>query len=291
MSVIEKIVDVPDRIQHTETIGIGLSSWVQRLNAAAKCYKDIEERIREVTVYDRLGSGHPGIMRCYGTLDHRCLVLEFACHGSVRQYIRDHHKIPLALKLRWMEQTTGAIAFLHSNNIFHCDISSNNVFLDENLDAKVGDFSGSSLDGGDALTWYETTHSHPDLSTPSVQSDIFALGSTFYEISSGKVPFEGMDSFAVAESFRAGRLPSLESLPALGIVIEKCWRQQYHNVDELLQDVKREGMFTMIFPTLWLMPTSNCFTTAAQNKTALQLRDPSHLNPSHRPGRVVDEII
>lgn len=47
----------------------------------------------------------------------------------------------------------------------------------------------------------------------------------------------------------------------------------------------------MMFPTLWLMPTSNYFTTPVQNKTALQPRVTSHLNPSHRPGRVVDEVI
>ena len=36
-------------------------------------------------------------------------------------------------------------------------------FLNENLDAKLGDFAGSSIDGETPLVCYETSHEHPEM--------------------------------------------------------------------------------------------------------------------------------
>ncbi|KAM4060573.1 protein tyrosine kinase domain-containing protein [Hirsutella rhossiliensis] len=239
MAYSESKIEVPHHIRHNETVGAGLSSWVHRLNAVAKCYSSTEKsaRAREIAVYKRLGSAawHPGILRFYGILDEQCVVLQFAEHGSIRHYLGQGQqsrcrRIPLTTKLRWAEQAADAIAFLHTNNVFHCDISCNNIFLDQNLNAMVGDFAGSSLDGAQCLSWYETSHSHPDMMDPSPKSELFALGSTFYEIVEGKRPFEGLEEMAIQESFRDGLLPDLESLP-LGNVIAKCWRQEYETCE------------------------------------------------------------
>ena len=143
-------------------------------------------------------------------------------------------------KLGWAEQVADAIAFLHEHNIFHCDICCNNIFLDQNLNAMVGDFAGSSLDGAQCLSWYETSHSHPDMMDPSPQSELFALGSTFYEIVESSRPFEGLEEMVIQESFRDGRFPDLESLP-LGNVIAKCWRQEYETVNEAVSGYQRTG--------------------------------------------------
>lgn len=40
--------------------------------------------------------------------------------------------------------------------------------------------------------WYETSHAHPEVNDVSASSDIFALGSTFYEIMQGSTPYEGL---------------------------------------------------------------------------------------------------
>ena len=46
----------------------------------------------------------------------------------------------LSLQLRWVEQITASIAFIHYKNVFHGDISYNNVFYGKNFSAKLGDF-------------------------------------------------------------------------------------------------------------------------------------------------------
>jgi serine/threonine protein kinase len=114
----------------------------------------------------------------------------------------------------------------------------------------VGDFAGSSIDKEQGLGWYETSHSHPDTKDASEKSEIFALGSTFYEILVGKKPYEGSDDIEIEQAFKNGNFPRLETLPALSMVIFKCWSGQYQTAAELLQDIKKEATAksTLILP-------------------------------------------
>lgn len=173
----ESIAHIPKLIKDNETVGAGISSWVHRLDAVAKCYtsNDGKERDREIAVFERLCSdAKSNILRYYGVWD-RCVILQFARHGSIRQYLRSRTQTPsLSVRLRWAEQVTDAISFLHSKGILHCDISCNNIFLDDNFNAMVGDFAGSSIDGELCLGWYETSHSHPDTENPSEKTDLLS---------------------------------------------------------------------------------------------------------------------
>lgn len=243
----ESVLNIPKLIRDNETVGAGLSSWVHRLDAVAKCYTadDNKGRDREVAIFERLCSDdiywQRSILRYYGVLNG-CVILQFARHGTIRQYVQSQtYKPALSVQLRWAEQITDAISFLHSKNIMHCDISCNNIFLDDNLNAMVGDFAGSSIDDEQCLGWYETSHSHPDTEDPSEKTEIFALGSTFYEILIGKKSYEGRDDAEIERAFRQGDFPSLRSLSALNTVILNCWSGQYQTSADLLQDVKQEG--------------------------------------------------
>lgn len=247
-------VEVPDTILENEVVGYGISSWVLRFDAVAKCYlsKEPHLREREIAVYKRLtsddGGCHDAIVPFYGVLDDRSVLLQFARNGSIRQYYTKHkYDARLLTKITWAEQAASAIAFLHSKNVQHGDISCNNIFLDEGLNAKLGDFAGSSIDGQPYLTVYETSHYLPDVTSVSVKREIFALGSTFYEIITGHKPFEGTDDCTIENLFRKGHFPDLQSLPALGQVILRCWKQQYDAAEAVLRDVQK-GMIVHRYP-------------------------------------------
>jgi serine/threonine protein kinase len=251
----ESTIQLSKYARDNDFIAAGLSAWVHRLDAVIKSYplKRSRERDTEISVYRRLGSEkswHKGILRFYGILDSISLVLQYASHGSVRQYLGrpNGQTVSLSTQLRWAEQATEAIAFLHSKKIFHCDISCNNIFLDKDLNAMIGDFGGSSIDGKEFLSWYETSHCPPDLIQPSTKTEIFALGSTLYEIVRQEKPFHGLEEHEIENAIRSARFPCLKSLPLLGVPIHKCWHQEYETVDELLHDIKSEAAVVSALP-------------------------------------------
>ena len=237
---------LPDHIRDNQVIDAGLSAWVHRLDAVVKSFPSngAGERATETAVYKRLGlekTWPRGILRFYGILDDLSVVLQHAPNGSIRSYLKRHPYIALSTKLRWAEQVTSAIAILHSNNILHCDLSCNNMFLDESLNALLGDFAGASIDGSECSSWYETSHCPPDLMAPSTKTEIFALGSTLFEILLQQRPFEGVSEHEIEDALRLGQFPSLDSLPALRVPIAKCWDGEYERINELLADIKKEG--------------------------------------------------
>lgn len=126
--------------------------------------------------------------------------------------------------------------------MFHGDISCNNIFLDDSLNINLGDFAGSAIDGLPPLVCYETSHELPDEDI-STRTEIFALGSTIYEIMTGSKPYKDLPEHEVSAAFSKGRFPDLESISAFRNIIMRCWRQNYATAEEAFQDVKSEGTF------------------------------------------------
>lgn len=106
-------------------------------------------------------------------------------------------------------------------------ISLDNVLLDQSLEAKLGDLAGSAIDGQDSFICYETSHEHPDIEDISAKSELFALGSTFYEIVTGSKPYKELEGSEISDEYAQGRYATLVSLPAFKDIIAKCWAQDY----------------------------------------------------------------
>ncbi|MCJ1412918.1 hypothetical protein MMC19_007018 [Ptychographa xylographoides] len=237
------VIQYPLGLGMRDLVGVGITAFVGRLDAVIKFSKPSECDLmeREKLVYQRLGRDHCGILRYFGAIGN-ALVLQYASHGSIRQYfIGQQTSIPLSLKLKWVEQLTDVLCFVHSRNVLHGDISCNNVFLDEQLNVKLGDFAGSAMDDLPRLICYETSHELPGQDGISKRSELFALGSTVYEIMTGSKPHSGLSDEEVCVAFTRGGYPDLESLAAFKAIIIGCWTQSYASADEVLNDVKSEG--------------------------------------------------
>jgi serine/threonine protein kinase len=109
--------------------------------------------------------------------------------------------------------------------VIHCDIKPDNLLLDENLDLKVCDFAGSSLQGSKALVSSSTRFWRSTLpKTPcDAQDDIFGLGSTIYTILTGKEPYGELESDEVEARFSSADFPDTSNL-FFGEVMQACWR-------------------------------------------------------------------
>ncbi|KAM0185550.1 hypothetical protein ACHAPI_012128 [Fusarium lateritium] len=194
--------------------------------------KDCQKEIQvEAKIYQKLGD-HPRLVKVkYWDANAFTLTLEYMPNGTLKEYTNSHaNEITLAQKRRWISQAADALTFLHSFGIVHCDIGPHNFLLDADLNLKISDFSGSSLDGSIAMVCPGSRYAAPDPNwkpgkIPSAGEDIFALGSTIYHIIRGKAPFEDLSDDQVEQNFSNGVFPELDGLP-YGDLIALCWQQK-----------------------------------------------------------------
>ena len=210
----ESVIQWPLGLDVKDLVGAGVTAIVARLDAVVKFFGPSESHFleREKLIYQRLGRDHSGIVRYFGVLEN-AIILQFASQTSIRQYVVRQKQVPLSLRLRWVEQLFDAVRFIHSRSVFHGDISCNNIFLNDNLDVQLGDFAGSAIDDYPPLVCYETSHELPgeDIST---KTELFALGSTTYEVMTGSKPYKDLPDHEISTAFSEGRYPDLESVPA-----------------------------------------------------------------------------
>lgn len=101
--------------------------------------------LREQQVYERFAErgGHKGILSYHGAVESGIRV-EFAPNYNLRSYIEEPD-VGLGQRLRWATQIAEAIGFMHKAGVIHGDLTCANILLDENLNAKLADFAGSSV--------------------------------------------------------------------------------------------------------------------------------------------------
>lgn len=193
----------------------------------------------ERQIYERFQQhgGHEGLLKYYGTFESG-IRLEYASKNGLRHYIQTHEINPKQ-RLQWAQQVASALAFVHSMNVIHADLTCGNISLDDSLHAKLLDFSGSSLDGSEPFVVVTASHKCPGDDLKSIRADLFALGSTLYEILTGKPPYYelGLKEMEITDLFRQSKYPDTKSLGSMGVIITGCWQGRFVSADDVLKGV------------------------------------------------------
>ncbi|KFH45077.1 L-type lectin-domain containing receptor kinase S-like protein [Hapsidospora chrysogenum ATCC 11550] len=206
-----------------EFVGGGVTGIVERLpsgdvvktplefpdDPGLDCARDITI---EAEIYQMLGEHSRLVkLRSWDPVQHE-LVLEYMQNGTLKQYIRDHlAEITPQLRIRWARQAVEGLQLLHAAD----------------LELKIADFGGSSVNGSRASVCPGIRYKTPDLDwrkPPTLAEDLFSLGSLFYFIFTGNVPFHDLEEEEVEDKFRAGVFPDLSGVPCADI-IALCWKQ------------------------------------------------------------------
>lgn len=112
------------------------------------------------------------------------------------------------------------------------------MLLDWDENVKLSDFAGSSIDGSTPSVVPSPHSEHPNMPAiqPSIQSEMFALGSSLYEIETTRQLYHDKTDEEIEGLFRADKFPDTSAL-LLGEVIRKCWMVKYEDVGEALNDI------------------------------------------------------
>lgn len=211
---------------------------------------------REKLIYQSLPSDTPNILNCFAITD-RGIQLPYLQYGDVRSYLQQH-SINDEMRHRWVENAVNAISTIHTYGIIHADISSRNFLVANDLSIRLCDFAGSRINGLDSLVEEETRYRLPSSTSRTITTDIFALGSFIYEVSTGLRPFDEIDDEDDIERMFAEHVfPCLDGLEFRQIII-KCWKSQYSSVDSIRADLdsNQATRHTATFSLGLLIPAS-----------------------------------
>ena len=212
-----------------------LDSQSQTVVKCAHAEENEAEIAVEKKIYERFrdNGGHPGILQYHGPYDIG-IRLQFAPHGNLASFLESSEP-NVEQRLRWCQQVASAVHFAHSNNVIHGDLRCGNILLDTQLNAKLADFGGSSLDGSPLLIAVTASHRSPGPAL-SVQGDLFALGSTMYHIITGATPFAPLDE-EIEAFYAQSKFACTKQLGPIGHVITNCWQGQYHAANIIVADI------------------------------------------------------
>ena len=201
----------------------------------------------EANVYLILGK-HPLIAECLAIgPSNECIDLRYYPKGSLRDYVSSHRSVLSVNQLNaWARQLVESVEYVHRKGVRHSDLRLDQWLLDDDMCPRLADFHGSGFDGEPALglaytpaTKFESaSHCQPrDFEQDNtVTSDLFALGSSLYELMTDYPPYEGEEDDAIERKFASHIFPIVEHIP-LGRVILGCWQGRYCSASDVLADL------------------------------------------------------
>ncbi|XP_002962688.2 wall-associated receptor kinase-like 14 [Selaginella moellendorffii] len=163
----------------------------------------IQQFLNEVTILSKVN--HRNLVKMLGCCIERevpLLVYEFVPRGTLYEHLhRRGDTLSWKNRLRIATETAEALTYLHfaaSPPIYHRDVKSSNILLDEKLTAKVADFGISKLVPIDSTHISTTLHGTPGYIDPQYQqsyqltdkSDVYSFGVVILEVITGQMPVD-----------------------------------------------------------------------------------------------------
>ncbi|WEW60304.1 hypothetical protein PRK78_005789 [Emydomyces testavorans] len=238
-------------------VGIGISGIVVHIRGTNIVVKKFglsdQDQHSEQKIYEHLqshGRAHPNILKYYGRvpLEYELfkggLLFEFHAHGPLKDCLGklDALGITPAQRSCWPYQAVSAVAYIHSLGVTHCDLGVHNFLIHNDGRLVLCDFAGSGMEGIKGTVAAGTRYTHPDAYDiyyeTGPRDDIFALGSTLYELYFEKRLFEGQTSDCIRQNLREGEYPELSAVALpLRNVIKNCWFHREYTASMALTEL------------------------------------------------------
>ncbi|KAH6792726.1 hypothetical protein C2S52_003203 [Perilla frutescens var. hirtella] len=200
---------------------------------------DIEAFINEVVILSQIR--HRNVVRLLGCCletEVPMLVYEFVPNGTLFEHIHDHNdEFPLSwnMRVRIAAEAAGALSYLHyaaSAPIYHRDIKSTNILLDEKYRAKVSDFGTSrsvDIDQTHVTTRVMGTFGYLDpeyfqSNQFTEKSDVYSFGVVMVELLTGEKAISAAKA-EVGRSLAAHFLHSMEENRVFDILDPKVVKE------------------------------------------------------------------
>ena len=129
------------------------------------------------------------------------LVMEYVDGPTLGQALATRGALPLDEALPLIGLILEAVGYAHGRGVVHRDLKPSNLLLSSDGGVKVTDFGIAKVVGGTKMTRTGTVMGSAEYMSPEqvvgssdidLRSDLYSLGATFFEMLTGKAPFEGI---------------------------------------------------------------------------------------------------
>lgn len=264
---------IGDRYEILEKIGTGGMSDVykakdHKLNrfVAAKVLKqEFSENANFVSKFRieaqaAAGLMHPNVVNVYDVGEEDgiyYIVMELVEGITLKKYIEKKARLSVREAISIAIQISMGIEAAHNNHIIHRDIKPQNVIISKEGKVKVTDFGIAKAATSNTITsnvMGSVHYTSPEQARGGYsdeKSDIYSLGITLFEMLTGRVPFNGETTVAIAIKHIQEELPSprefVSEIPvSVEQIVFKCCQKspdrRYQSMGELIVDLKKSLM-------------------------------------------------
>jgi serine/threonine protein kinase len=180
--------------------------------SSLKKEKAQQKLVAEIKIHQHLH--HQNIVRFYHSFQDRhnvYILLELCTNQSLMELLKCRKRLTEPETRFYMLQIIDAVEYLHRNNVIHRDLKLGNLFLNSQLQVKVGDMGLSTklekADDRKKTICGTPNYIAPEIitgGTHSFEVDIWSLGVILYTMLVGKPPFETRDVKATYKRIKRG---------------------------------------------------------------------------------------
>lgn len=206
------------------------------------------------------GMMHPNIVNVYDVGEEggtQYIVMELVEGITLKKYIEKKSRLSVKEATSIAIQVSMGIEAAHNNHIIHRDIKPQNIMISKDGKVKVTDFGIAKAVSSNTITsnvMGSVHYTSPEQARGGYsdeKSDIYSLGVTLFEMLTGRVPFNGETTVAIAIKHIQEPMPSprtyINDIPiSVEQIVLKCTQKspdrRYQNMQELIEDLKRSLM-------------------------------------------------
>ncbi|EME79573.1 uncharacterized protein MYCFIDRAFT_156841 [Pseudocercospora fijiensis CIRAD86] len=227
------VVTEPSGINYATSIALGKGGFAichkaERLDGAkptghivalkiVKTKMEPAKLAQKLQIHSKLS--HPNIVTFYRAFSFQTstyVVLELCPNGSLADMLKKRKNLSLPEIRRLVIQVCGAVKYLHHRHIVHRDLKTGNLFLDEHMNVKVGDFGLAALlvtERDMEVRRRTTMCGTPNYLAPEIlekgkghdeKVDLWAIGVIAYTLAVGKAPFHASTKEEIYKKLKSG---------------------------------------------------------------------------------------
>lgn len=294
---------IGDRYEILEKIGTGGMSDVYK----AKCHKlnrfvavkvlkqEFSENANFVSKFQieaqaAAGLMHSNIVNVYDVGEENgiyYIVMELVEGITLKKYIEKKAILTYKEAVSIAIQISMGIEAAHNNHIIHRDIKPQNIIISKDGKVKVTDFGIAKAATSNTITsnvMGSVHYTSPEQARGGYsdeKSDIYSLGITMFEMLTGRVPFNGETTVAIAiKHIQEEMIPLREIVPDVpasveSIVLKCCQKspdRRYQSMAELIADLKYALMNPEVDFVVAQNPDMEAGTRTVSNQELAQIK-------------------